>query len=445
MASSIPATSYVLTEGMIDDLQILATQNPNKSDVNSMLQVIRTSSALAQSILDLPPVSLSLIQQEVAQQVKKYEDLLLQHTDQARGIEHWKAEAEAYSQRAAALEADLTREKANADHLRSISAGGSRPRIESIPDPEIFDGSRDKLRSFIAHLRLKIHGDGHKFPDVQHQLRYAAGRLSGIAFDQVLPLIQGTKVVLSDLESFVTLLENAFGDPDRMATAERKLENLKQRNQDFASYYAEFQRYIGDVDWNEGAKRSQLTRGLNNELKDQLVTVDAPSAFTEYVTRLQHLDNLIRARAAEKTSRSTQFRSGTTTVRNPVITSSVTNTNRPAGSGMMGSVSHPPITNLSTQSGTHSGPMDLSSIRRRLTPEQKALRIREGRCLYCGGFGHMALSCPVKLTAHPLRASEVSLSFDTISAEPIPNAANNTPFTGLRMDSTVAENELSQA
>jgi len=183
MASSIPATSYVLTEGIIDDLQILATQNPNKSDVNGMLQVIRTSSALAPSILDLPPVSLSLIQQEVAQQVKKYEDLLLQHTDEAGGIKHWKAEAEAYSQGAAALEVDLTHEKANADHLRSISAGGSCARIESIPDLETFDSSRDKLRSFIAHLRLKIHGDGHKFPDVQHQLQYASGRLSGIAFD----------------------------------------------------------------------------------------------------------------------------------------------------------------------------------------------------------------------------------------------------------------------
>jgi len=236
-----------------------------------------------------------------------------------------------------------------------------------------------------------------------------------------------------------------FGDPDRMATAERKLKNLKQPNQDFASYNAKFQRYIGDVDWNEGAKRGQLTRGLNNELKDQLVTLDAPLAFTEYVPLLQRLDNCIRAHAAEKTSLSTQFRSSTTTARNPVITTSVRNTNRPAGTGMMGSVSHPPITNLSTQSGTHSGPMDLSSIRDRLTPEEKVLRIRQGRCLSCGDFGHMALSCSVKLTAHPLRASQIRLNFNTVSAEPIPNAANNNLFTRLRMDTTVAENELSQA
>jgi len=57
----------------------------------------------------------------------------------------------------------------------------------------------------------------------------------------------------------------------------------------------------------------------------------------------------------------------------------------------------------------------------------------------------MALSCPVKLTAYRLRASKARLSFDTVPAEPIPNAANNNPFTHLRMDATVAENELSQA
>jgi hypothetical protein len=99
-------------------------------------------------------------------------------------------------------------------------------------------------------------------------------------------------------------LENAFGDPDRVATADRKLESLRQKNQDFAAYYAEFQRYIADVDWNESAQRRELTRGLNNELKDQLVSVDIPDSWTAYVSLLQRLDNRIRARTAERTNKS---------------------------------------------------------------------------------------------------------------------------------------------
>jgi hypothetical protein len=48
-------------------------------------------------------------------------------------------------------------------------------------------------------------------------------------------------------------------------------------------------------------------------------------------------------------------------------------------------------------------PMDLSANRRKITPQERAARLAEGRCLYCGGHGHMAASCPNK-PAH-LRAA----------------------------------------
>jgi len=51
--------------------------------------------------------------------------------------------------------------------------------------------------------------------------------------------------------------------------------------------------------------------------------------------------------------------------------------------------------------------MDLSAGRRRLSPEERALRMREGRCMYCGGLGHMAAACPV--AKRPLRAAETRL------------------------------------
>ena len=89
------------------------------------------------------------------------------------------------------------------------------------------------------------------------------------------------------------MLENAFSDSDDVAIAKHKLENLKQKNQDFASNYAQFQRYIADVDWNDGVKCSQLTHNLSNELKDLLVTVNVPTALHDYLALLQHLNNRI--------------------------------------------------------------------------------------------------------------------------------------------------------
>jgi hypothetical protein len=52
---------------------------------------------------------------------------------------------------------------------------------------------------------------------------------------------------LADLLTLITILEIAFGDPDHVMTAERKLEALKQTNHDFSTYYIEFQCYAADV------------------------------------------------------------------------------------------------------------------------------------------------------------------------------------------------------
>ena len=197
------------------------------------------------------------------------------------------------------------------------------------------------------------------------------------------------------------------------------------------------------MDWNDGAKRSQLTRGLSNELKDQLVTVDAPTALHDYVALLQRLDNRIRARAAERTNRSLPLRQNSILPRNTTLTS-IPVTNHRTHSNTIAPISSPhQLPPPSTQSGTHSGPMDLSSMRRRLTTEEKTQRIREGRCLYCGGFGHMALSCPAKAAPRTLRAHETILNLAPFP--PTPNLQNNNPYSRISENQEPAENELSQA
>jgi hypothetical protein len=52
-------------------------------------------------------------------------------------------------------------------------------------------------------------------------------------------------------------------------------------------------------------------------------------------------------------------------------------------------------------------PMDLSPARRRLSPEERQKRIDEVRCLYCGGFHHLARDCPneTRDPGRPLRGA----------------------------------------
>ena len=61
-----------------------------------------------------------------------------------------------------------------------------------------------------------------------------------------------------------------------------------------------------------------------------------------------------------------------------------------------------------TATGTHPGPMDLSSNRRKLSPEDCAQRMAERRFLYCGGANHMARNSPV--ARRPLRTAETRIT-----------------------------------
>jgi len=120
-------------------------------------------------------------------------------------------------------------------------AGERPPKRQSIPKPQEFDGSQDQLRPFIAQFPTKFLGDAHQFVRVQHRVAYAVGFLKGKAYEQILSLIDEGNINISSVEVLITVLENAYGDPDRVRTAERNLQSLHQKNRNFSDYLADFQ------------------------------------------------------------------------------------------------------------------------------------------------------------------------------------------------------------
>jgi hypothetical protein len=135
------------------------------------------------------------------------------------------------------------------DHvLARLPSTSSTPRREKIPDPPKYGGDRAALRPFLTHLNLKLSGDHDLFPDEQKRLAYAIGRLEGKAFDQVMSFVTNDGITLENVKALADHLHASFGDPDRIGTAERKLDTLKQNNRDFATYYAEFSRTVADLE-----------------------------------------------------------------------------------------------------------------------------------------------------------------------------------------------------
>jgi hypothetical protein len=149
------------------------------------------------------------------------------------------------------LEAQLTPTLALMTATTKASPAGHKGQT----DPEKFTGEdRSTLRSFVALLHLRLIDRPGEFPSEQSKLRYAFSRLEGAALEQMIHLVQNNRMNLKTFEAFVTSLDEAYGDPDRVNTAERTLAKLRQGNWDFVTYYAEFQHLIADLDWNDIAK-----------------------------------------------------------------------------------------------------------------------------------------------------------------------------------------------
>lgn len=255
-----------------------------------------------------------------------------------------------------------------------LEENGSRSpaiqRSKKIPDPFLYNGEKDKLDKFLADLRFKLLANDDRFPLEQSKLAYAMSRTTGKAKEQVLPYIKEGAIELENMTAFYELMENAFGDPNRKGTAQYVLQNLRQANQDFSSYLAEFNRHVQYTGWNEEAKKSFLQAGLSAELRYHLVIVDSEGMILQKLIKTcLSIDN--RLRAAQNASRIVH--------RNPVRAAMA------------------PATLPAEE------PMDLSAIRTRprgpLDQKERMRRLENNLCLYCGGQGHKAIACPNKPAA----------------------------------------------
>ena len=146
-------------------------------------------------------------------------------------------------------------------------------RSERLPDPPIFTGKRRELRSFLSQLKNKLTGNADRYPTEANRLCYALSRLGGEAADLVEPLQPNS------VRSLVVLLEATYGDPNRQATAQRKINHMAQGTKSFPVYFSEFNRYARETGWNDSALVNSLIESLSPELKTSLIGVDLPGAL----------------------------------------------------------------------------------------------------------------------------------------------------------------------
>jgi len=237
-------------------------------------------------------------------------------------------------------------------------------RSDRLPDPPAFTGKRKDLPAFLSKLQYKLEGNSDRFPTPRSQLLYAYSRLEGDAATVVRPMMDTDIGTVRQLTGF---LEATYGDPNRRATAQARLANLRQGKKSFLSHFAEFRRLAADCDLNDSALVMQLRCSLSTELQKAMVGARIPDNMNEYANLITTYDNDLR------------FLSGRSqyTPRQP---------DPPR--------KDPDAMDIDSSSGY--APKD---------SEERKKRTREGRCFRCGSKGHISPQCSVPIPGKELHAS----------------------------------------
>ena len=83
----------------------------------------------------------------------------------------------------------LTDDPARPPTLVTPPHSGTASLSEKIPDPKEFDGTRSDLRRFVQQIYGKMNANADRFPLATNRMTYVAGRLTGSAYELVLPKI----------------------------------------------------------------------------------------------------------------------------------------------------------------------------------------------------------------------------------------------------------------
>jgi hypothetical protein len=260
---------------------------------------------------------------------------------------------------------------------------------EKLPDPKEFDGTRNDLRRFTQQIYGKMKANADRFPTATARLTYIAGRLTGKAYDLILPKTVYGVPEFVDYPEMLKYLEDAFGDPDRVQNAQNKLYQLKQKNLDFSVYFSEFQRLALEGEMPEDALTPLLFQGISRELQDMLLHNPSPSRkYRDYANHLQGLDNRYRQHQQQvaRTRNPTTPRPATSYAATTRPTTTASETPRHVQSP------RPEWRNQRPASPPATGgdPMDLSA-QKKFVPNGRRER---GECFRCGSKTHRVASCP---------------------------------------------------
>lgn len=242
-----------------------------------------------------------------------------------------------------------------------------------VPSPEPYSGDLGSCSQFILSCSLVFDLQPLSYPSDKAKIAYMVNLLRGRAAKWATALWNGASPVLNSFDSFKSELCKVFDHPVKGREAARRLLTMSQGSQSAANYSIEFRILSSECGWDEPALRGIYVKGLSEQLKDELATRDEPSTLEELISLSIRIDNRLRERVRERTTRSHRLASPFESPAPPAP--------------MTPLPVLPPASPLPPEE-----PMQLG--RARLTPQERQRRMQRHLCLYCGEADHFIASCP---------------------------------------------------
>ena len=277
--------------------------------------------------------------------------------------------------------------------------------------PEEFNGDRSKVYSFLTQIRMYTSLQPRTFQDDSQKVLFAASYLRGTAFNWWEPYFNKPKrdqpVWIHDFSEFSRKLEETFGDPNRAKTAANRITNIKQ-TKSASEYWAEFQQYAVQTDWNDSAQCYAFRQGLKPAIKDALSLIDEPTQCSELAEVAIRLDGRIYERERES-------RRNTGDERRPNLPPAprFNNSNLRKPSARPAEITKD--VRAPTPRNRTATPSSTPKRRGKLTAEEKADRMARGVCVFCESPDHFVGNCPeISRRNAQLRTTELHTTKDDI-------------------------------
>ena len=311
-------------------------------------------------------------------------------------------------------EGQLLQEQLNQTHTSVFTSDAQTLKSEKLSDSELFDGKCSELQLFLASLHLKLIHNHDQFSTASECLTYSFSCLISNIQNQILSYVTVMGVNFTDEESLFSHLELTFGDSDCKGTAQCQVQTLHQRNWEFSVYFAEFNHYVQNTEYNDEVKKSMLMMGLSEELKRLLVHSDMQNmSLQKLASHCQKLDNQYWVNLAVS--------SQSIWPQNTVYSISSVNcffisTSSSSSSSVYASLSSVELMNLSA---AQIRPWSLFVLKKKNWCWENRL------CLYCGQPNHIATVCLFKLKITLCVFSTDSSAQAAISESSDPNSSEN--------------------